>query len=88
MNRGDEPLTDFYDGAFRLAIETQTPIVPMVIINARNLFPRADPLAAKPGSITCIFDRPVDVTGLEPGDLETLKASVYDTMDALIRRYS
>lgn len=86
MNQSDKPLSNFYDGAFRLAIETQTTIAPVVIINARKLFPRADPLAAKPGTITCIFDKPVDVTGLGPGDLETLKASVYGTMEALINR--
>ncbi|WP_411273745.1 lysophospholipid acyltransferase family protein [Daejeonella sp.] len=88
MNRGDEPLTDFYDGAFRLAIEMQTPIAPMVIINARNLFPRADPLAAKPGVITCIFDKPVEVKGLEPAELENLKARVYGNMEALIKQSS
>lgn len=88
MNRGDKPLTDFYDGAFRLAIEMQTPIVSMVIINARKLFPRADPLAAKPGIITCIFDQPVEVRGLEPEELENLKASVYGSMEALIKQSS
>lgn len=86
MNRSTKPLTDFYDGAFRLAIETQTPIAPMVIINARNLFPRADPLAATPGVITCIFNKPVEVTGLVPEDLETLKSKVYSTMEALISK--
>ena len=60
MNRTDKPLTDFYDGAFRLAIETQTPIAPLAIINARKLFPRGNPLAARPGLITCIFDKPVE----------------------------
>ncbi len=88
MNQSDSPLSDFYDGAFRLAIETQTSIAPMVIINARNLFPRADPFRAKPGTITCIFDEPINVTGLRPEDLENLKARVYSTMEAMIERYS
>ncbi len=38
MNRTELPLRPFYDGAFRIAIETQTPILPMVVINAGNLF--------------------------------------------------
>lgn len=88
MNRSDQALSDFYDGAFRLAIETQTTIAPMVLINARNLFPRADPLAAKPGIITCIFDNPIDVSGLVPEDLGTLKAKVYRSMETLIKRSS
>lgn len=88
MNRSNKPLCDFYDGAFRLAIETQTPIAPMVIINARNLFPRADPLAARPGVITCIFDKPIEVNGLVADDLEMLKARVYGNMEALIKKSS
>ncbi|MGB4400259.1 MAG: lysophospholipid acyltransferase family protein [Daejeonella sp.] len=88
MNQGYKPLSDFYDGAFRLAIETQTSIAPMVLINARNLFPRADPFRAKPGTITCIFDEPINVTGMRPEDLETLKSQVYSKMEAMIKRYS
>ncbi len=88
MNKSDKPLTDFYDGAFRLAIETQTPIAPMVIINARNLFPRAEPLAARPGVITCIFDTPIEVSGLLADDLESLKGKVYNKMEALIKKSS
>ncbi len=88
MNRTNKSLTNFYDGAFRLAIETQTPIVPMVILNARNLFPRANPLAARPGVITCIFDKPIDVNGMVAEDLDTLKAKVYNNMEALIKKSS
>ncbi len=84
MNRTDKPLTDFYDGAFRLAIETQTPIAPVVILNTRNLFPRANSLAARPGVITCVFDEPVEVSGLIAEDLEILKAKVYKRMESLI----
>lgn len=84
MNRTDKPLADFYDGAFRLAIETQTPIAPVVILNTRNLFPRANPLAARPGVITCVFDEPVEVSGLIAEDLEILKAKVYKRMESLI----
>jgi len=86
MNRGDKALTGFYDGAFRLAIETQTPLAPMAILNARNLFPRARPFDARPGTITCIFDEPVNVNGLAPGDLEDLKAKVYTKMEGLLQR--
>lgn len=86
MNRGKQPLTDFYDGAFRLAIEMQTPIAPLAIINARNLFPRNNPFAARPGTITCIFDAPVPVTGLIADDVETLKATVFEKMAAIIKK--
>jgi len=84
MNRSNEPLANFYDGAFRLAIETQTPIAPMVIINARKLLSRNNPLHVKPGIITCIFSEPVDVKGLTQDDLPALKEKVYAIMKVAI----
>lgn len=85
MNKTEADLSDFYDGAFRLAIETQTDIAPMVILNARKLLPRANPLSVKPGLITCIFDEPVEVAGLEAENLEDLKAIVRKRMENLMK---
>ncbi|NEU10476.1 1-acyl-sn-glycerol-3-phosphate acyltransferase [Flavihumibacter sp. R14] len=84
MNRSEQPLTEFYDGAFRLAIDTQTPIAPMVILNARKLFPRDKPLDLRPGIISCIFSQPVQVKGLTMDDLPVLKQDVYKIMEKLI----
>jgi 1-acyl-sn-glycerol-3-phosphate acyltransferase len=84
MNKTEADLSDFYDGAFRLAIETQTAIAPMAILNARKLLPRAHPLSVKPGLITCVFGEPIEVAGLVPEDLEDLKANVRKRMENLI----
>lgn len=88
MNRTENALSDFYDGAFRLAIETQTPIAPMVIINARKLFPRDNPLVAKPGTIRCIFHKPIAVAGLKAEKMDKLKAEVHLGMNTLINKSS
>ncbi len=88
MNRSDQPVGEFFDGAFRLAIETQTPILPMVIIGARKLYPRANPQAARPGVITCIFDEPVSVEGMVAEQLLELKTQVHHRMAALISQNS
>lgn len=84
MNRGEQVLADFYDGAFRIAIETQTPIAPMVLINARNLLHRDHPLNIKPGTLSMVFAPPVEVTGLSLDDLPELKARVRQQMADLI----
>ena len=84
MNRTDAALAEFYDGAFRLAIETQTAIAPMVILNAKKLLPRNNPLAVRPGLIKCVFAEPVEVKGMTAEDLEDLKAMVYKCMEDLI----
>jgi 1-acyl-sn-glycerol-3-phosphate acyltransferase len=84
MNRTDAPLAPFYDGAFRIAIETQTPIAPIAVINARKLLPRSYPLDAKPGSISLIFGEPITVTGLTEADLPKLKEQVHQVLESLI----
>ena len=87
MNKSEAPLSEFYDGAFRIAIETQTPLMPFVMINNRDLLPRVDPLKAHPGLLTTVFITPVDVTGLELEDLPMLKQKVFDLMEETILKY-
>lgn len=84
MNRSDQPLAEFFDGAFRLALETGTPIAPMAITNARKLLPRDRPLDLKPGIITCEFSEPIEVKGLTIDDLPALKRRVFGVMEKMI----
>lgn len=88
MNQTDEPLAPFFDGAFRIALETQTPIMPFVLVNSKKLFPRKDPLRAHPGIITVVFGTPVPVFGKSQADIEHLKAEVFDQMLGMINRHS
>ena len=84
MNTTANALKEFYDGAFRIAIETQTPIAPFVLINSRKLMPRKDPFAIRPGVIKVIFADPISVEGYAIEDLEKLKSKVYNEMERLI----
>jgi 1-acyl-sn-glycerol-3-phosphate acyltransferase len=83
MNRSDKPLQPFYDGAFRLAIESQTPILPMVIINAGKLMPPKG-FHLQPGTIKVRIAHPVSTEGLSLDDLENLKEKVYRIMKNMI----
>ena len=80
MNRTEQLLGDFYDGAFRIAIETQ--ILPLTIIHTKELMPRNNPLAIKNGVIKCVFSKEIDVEGLKMGDLLYLKNRVYKEMES------
>lgn len=84
MNRTDKPLSEFYDGAFRLAIETQTDIVPMVILNARKLLPRNNALGIRPGVLESIFADRINVGRMKTENLGDLKNRVYRCMEELI----
>lgn len=88
MNRGEETLAQFYDGAFRIAIETQTPLAPMVLLNAGKLLHRDHPTHSKPGTLTMVFMPPVPVAGLSLDDLPKLKAEVKQLMEKQILAHS
>lgn len=85
MNRTDKVLQPFYDGAFRMAIETQQEILPMVIINAGNLFPPHS-MNIKPGLITVRVGKPVSSKGMTFKDLPALKEEVFNKMHTLIQQ--
>jgi 1-acyl-sn-glycerol-3-phosphate acyltransferase len=87
MNQTDFPLTSFYDGAFRLAIETQTPIVPLVMLNTAELLPRKGEFLLKPGVITTVFSDPISTAGLTLADTAALKQQVYLKMETLLYEY-
>ena len=84
MNRTKLLLRPFYDGAFRIAIETQTPILPMVVINAGNLF-RPGTAYIKSGKIRVKFGKPVATIGLEPKDVPTLKQQIHQVMAKMLQ---
>jgi 1-acyl-sn-glycerol-3-phosphate acyltransferase len=85
QNRTSQPLTTFFDGAFRIAVETQQPILPMVIVNAGNLMP-AGKIQAHPGTIVIEVDEPIETAGLTLGDVANLKQKTYDKMLGMINK--
>jgi 1-acyl-sn-glycerol-3-phosphate acyltransferase len=84
MNKSDQLLNPFYDGAFRLAIETQTPILPFAILNSKTHLPRTDPLMLKPGVIRTVFGEAIEVKGLVAEDLEELKEKTFKAILTLL----
>lgn len=80
INKTDRPLTSFYDGAFRIAIETQTPVVPVVIKGAPACMP-ARSWFMKPGLISIEILPPVTTAGLQMSELPELKAAVFSIME-------
>ncbi len=83
MNRTQQPLRPFYDGAFRIAIETQTPVLPMVVINAGKLF-RPGTAYVRPGIITVKFGKPIAIDNLTIKDVPVLKQQAYQAMEAML----
>ncbi|HTA83409.1 MAG TPA: lysophospholipid acyltransferase family protein [Bacteroidia bacterium] len=74
-NRSQEPLLNFKDGAFRLAIETQLPIAVLTIFNTAEFLP-ADAFEMKPGIVRAVWDNPIETKGLTMEDIPMLKEKV------------
>lgn len=81
MNRTDKALQNFYDGAFRIAIDAQAPISPIVIKGAAKLM-KPSSFVMKPGKIHVKILAPISTEGLNHKDLAKLKAEVIEKMHA------
>ncbi|MBC8111072.1 MAG: 1-acyl-sn-glycerol-3-phosphate acyltransferase [Verrucomicrobia bacterium] len=79
-NKSEETLTKFHDGAFRLAIEAQVPLIPLVIRNTANLLP-PNKANVYPGLVTTQLLEPIPTLGLEKSDVAMLKEKVYRQME-------
>lgn len=82
-NDTDQPLLPFYDGAFRIAIEAQAPVLPFVILNADRLMPK-NRFWAKPGRIDIYVMEPILTKDLTKADIKSLKGHTYQLMEQKI----
>jgi 1-acyl-sn-glycerol-3-phosphate acyltransferase len=87
FNMTHQPLKEFYDGAFRIAIETQTPIKPVLLLNAYDRMHYESIFSMNPGKSRSVFLPEVSVEGLTTNDVGGLKEKVFEMMkEELVRR--
>ncbi len=87
-NRTGEPLKKFYDGAFRIAIKTKTPIVVQTLLNTGYLGPPDDLFNLSPGTVHAIWDDPIETSELTIDDLPILKERVRSIMLQNLENYA
>lgn len=80
FNISHRPLKEFYDGAFRIAIETQTPIKPVLLMNAYDRMHYKSIFSLNPGKSRSVFLPEVPVEGLTIADAGMLKGKVFAIM--------
>ena len=79
----DGKIRPFKQGMFHLAIQAGVPIVPISIIGAHEIMPKRT-LKFKPGRITMVIDRPVDVSGYT---LETRSELIEKIRHIIVRNF-
>lgn len=87
FNMTQQPLKEFYDGAFRVAIETQTPIKPVLVLDAYSRMNYKTVFSLNPGICRIVYLDEIPVDGLTVKDSVKLKEKVYDLMERKLKQY-
>lgn len=87
FNMTPQPLKEFYDGAFRIAIETQTPIKPVLFLDAYDRNNYNSLFSFTPGKARIVYLDEVPVEGLTLKDVKQLKEQVYALMEEQLIAY-
>jgi 1-acyl-sn-glycerol-3-phosphate acyltransferase len=84
FNITNQPLKEFYDGAFRLAIETQTPVKPVLFLDTYDRMNYKSIFSLTPGRCRIVYLEEIPVDGM---DLQPLKEKVYEVMEKKLKEY-
>ena len=87
FNETDAPLKDFFDGAFRIAIETQTSIKPLLFIDTIDRMHWRGIFELIPGKSRVVYLQEISVKEYTAKDMQLLKQHVYNKMEEGLRRY-
>jgi 1-acyl-sn-glycerol-3-phosphate acyltransferase len=77
-NKTSMPLKDFHDGAFRLAVESNTPIIPTLIFNTKKVLPPGKIFFFWPSKMELHFLQPLAVNKMD--NYEDLKNRCHELM--------
>jgi 1-acyl-sn-glycerol-3-phosphate acyltransferase len=83
QNRTKDVLQPFHDGAFRIAVDTQRPLLPMVVIGAGRLMPPGT-INLRPGLIRIYVGDEIPTEGLTVADIPALKERTVQIMKSMI----
>lgn len=87
FNMTHEPLKEFYDGAFRLAIETQTPVKPVLFLDNYERMHYSHIFSLTPGRCRIVYLNQISVEGLMIKDTAMLKEKVFNIMKEKLKEY-
>ncbi len=87
FNMTEKPLKEFYDGAFRIAIETQTPIKPVLFLDAKKRMHYSSFFSLNPGQSRILYMDEIPVAGLTSHDAGFLKEKVKEMMERKLVEY-
>lgn len=87
FNLTKNPLKEFYDGAFKIAIETQTPIKPILFIDTIDRLNSTSIFSMTPGKNRVVYLQEIEVLGLTINDVPFLKQKAFKIMEDRLKHY-
>lgn len=84
FNETEKPLKNFYNGAFRIAVQTGTPILPVIFPDTVKRWHYSSFWAWTPGVCRAIFLPPVEVSAYSENQVTDLKNKVFVQMEAAL----
>jgi len=87
FNMTNQPLKEFYDGAFRVAIETQTPVKPVLFLDAYDRLHYNSIFSFNPGRCRIVYLQEIGVDGMTVADIALLKEKTYKMMAEKLIEY-
>lgn len=88
FNETGNVLKSFYDGAFRIAIQTQTPLKPIILPDGLRRMHYRGFFELTPGICRVVYLEEISVSGLTLKDVPALKQKVYAIMEAALVKYN
>jgi 1-acyl-sn-glycerol-3-phosphate acyltransferase len=84
FNETSAPLKEFYNGAFKLAVETQTPVQPVLFLDTYKRMHYSSIFSLTPGGCRAVY-----LKKIEPGaDYHLLKQAVFTQMEQALLKYN
>lgn len=80
----DGELHPFKKGAFRMAIATQLPVVPVTVNGTWEVWPPGSKLFYK-GKASVVIHEPIPTAGLTVQDIDSLRSQVYEVIEKQFR---
>jgi len=87
FNMTNQPLKDFYDGAFRVAIETQIPVKPVLFLDTYSRMHHKSIFSLTPGKCRAVYLDEISAEGLTVDDTPRFKERVHSIMENKLREY-
>jgi 1-acyl-sn-glycerol-3-phosphate acyltransferase len=87
FNTTHKPLKDFYNGAFRIAIETGTPIKPVLFLDSYDRMHYDSVFSFNPGRSRAVFLEEIPTDNYTLQDIGRLQQKVFSVMEEKLRLY-